>query len=189
MVLVFAFLFLSPYIAKGMKLLKSIIGFDTVVESTMSIIKSEDVMFLVMKRITSQIIVEKTDFNVFLGKREGVISCLVNMNYGINLRKINENSFQRVGAELYIKVPEPEEFDFAIDPNYRFFGKESGWNIIMDNIIDKNLEVETRSLIKEQAYAFFKNHDMIPSKNTMLERLNRYSQIISDNIGLEVEFN
>ena len=176
----------SPIISKTIKTISSLIGYKNVVQSTMSVLQSQDALFLVTKKTETQIVLEKQESSPFLGTKKGILICEVKMNYGIDLKKITEGSFAREGINLVITLPEAEEFDFSIDPNYRFIEVKSSFYKIYDYIMDKKMEDELRGRIKIEAEKYFVMHNMIPSKASIIKELENYVSVLSDKIGMKI---
>ena len=167
----------------------SVLSWDKAVHTTLSILQSDKMLFLVTDKITTQVIVEINENSLILGKREGVLVATVKMYYGVDLKKVTAENIALEGNVMVITLPQPEELDFVIDPaSMRSIIKRSGLNVITDYAMNKNLEGELREKIKREAYAFLNRHDLMPTKRSVINQLRDFSGLITSETGMAVEF-
>ncbi len=158
-------------------------------KSVLSILKSEELSFLVTDKLTSQICVEISENSPLLGKREGILIGTVTMYYGIDLAAITPESIQENEKIITITLPPVKELDFSLDPSsMKYITKRSGLNVIADYFMNRNIEQELRSQMKSSAEKFFADRKMIPSRNKIISRLNLFFQPIADNAGITIKF-
>ena len=144
---------------------------------------------LVTDRKTSQIEVEINDSSPLLGRREGHLIGSVTLYYGIDVQALDSSCLSHVGNRLIVRLPEPRELDFAMDPgSFRYVTKRSGWNVVRDFVLNQNLETELRQQVHRQALTFFKEKQLIPTRAKIVNQLNNLAAAFSKEIGVPVEF-
>jgi len=150
-------------------------GLRHVERNALSILRREGLHFLVTDRIATQIVVECKESNLLLGKKEGYLIAKVKLLYGIDLSKITTEDVVRKNGTLIVKLPNPEVLDFVVDiESLRFISKRSGLMVIVDWIRGAD---ERRALLRQlqsAALQFVRSEDLIPSKETIAERLTKY---------------
>lgn len=168
---------------------KSLTAATRTEEAVLSILKGEDLSFLVTDKLTSQICVEISENSPLLGKREGILIGTVTMYWGIDLRKIDPSSIRKENSGIVIALPEPSELDFSVDlSSLKYITKRSGLNVIADYVMNRDIEKELRDQMKQSALKFFKSHDLIPSKGKTISKLNSYFSPIAKQIGTPITF-
>lgn len=157
--------------------------------NALEVLKSEQLTFLVTDRITSQIVVESADFNMILGKKEGYLIAKAKLYYGIDLAKLTEADLVRTDTRLTVRLPQPEELDFAIDlDSMRFISKRSGLMVIADWITGSDQQDALRRQFKTAALAYMTNEKLIPSKEAIILRLAGLGDMFSEYLGIDVVF-
>lgn len=157
--------------------------------AVLSILKSEDLTFLVTDKLTSQICVEISENSSLLGKREGILIGTVTMYWGIDLSKITPSSVRKEDSRILIDLPEPSELDFSVDlSSLKYITKRSGLNVIADYVMNRDIEQELRNQMKQSAIKFFKKRDLIPSKSKTISKLNSFFAPIAQQMGTPIAF-
>ena len=158
-------------------------------KAVLSILKSEDLSFLVTDKLTSQICVEISENSSLLGKREGILIGTVTMYWGIDLSKISPSSIKKENSGIVITLPESSELDFSVDlSSLKYITKRSGLNVIADFVMDRDIEKELREQMKESALKFFKDKKLIPSKTKTISKLNSYFAPVAQQVGMPITF-
>jgi len=158
-------------------------------KAVLSILKSEDLSFLVTDKLTSQICVEISENSPLFGKREGILIGTVTMYWGIDLSKISPSSIKKENSGIVITLPEPRELDFSVDlSSLKYITKRSGLNVIADFVMDRDIEKELREQMKESALKFFQDKKLIPSKTKTISKLNSYFAPVAQQIGMPITF-
>jgi hypothetical protein len=157
-------------------------------KTVLTILKSENLSFLVTDKLTSQICVEISENSPLLGKREGILIGTVTMYWGIDLTKINPSLIKNQGG-IVVTLPEPQELDFSMDPSsLKYITKRSGLNVIADYVMARDIEKELREQMKESALKFFKDKNLIPSKAQIISKLDSFFSPISIQFGMKITF-
>ncbi len=171
------------------RILRTVFDWEHVEKATLAILKGENLAFLVTDRLVSQIVVEVSDSSALLGKREGILIGTVTLYYGINAQALDSSCLSRVGKRMIVRLPEPRELDFAVDPSsFRYITKRSGWNVVVDYVRNRDIEAELRQDIHRHALAFFSEKKMIPTRAKIVAQLNDLAAPFSKELGVPIEF-
>ena len=159
-------------------------------QATLSLLRSEELSFLVTDRLVSQIAVQMTDSSPLLGQREGLLIATVRMYYGLDLRKLDAASIVSAGKDkLVVRLPDPEMLDFSVDPaSFQYITKRSGLNVIRDYVMDKDIEAELRVKLQPHAARFFADQRMLPARAKIVQRLQNYLAPLERELGVQIEF-
>ena len=158
-------------------------------QATLSLLRSEELSFLVTDRLVSQIAVQTSDSSPLLGQREGVLIATVRMYYGLDLRKLDAASITRAGKDkLVVRLPDPEMLDFSVDPaSFTYITKRSGLHVIRDYVMDKDIEAELRKKLQPHAARFFADQRMLPARTKIVQRLQNYLAPLERELGVQIE--
>lgn len=180
---------LSPIVAPTYRFLRTVFAWDRIEKATLTVLKSENLAFLVTDRIVSQIAVEITDSSPLLGKREGILIGTVTLYYGVDLQKLDKSCLSRVGNALVVTLPEPRELDFSVDPaSFRYITKRSGLNVIVDFLWNKDMEAELRQGMHGHAVSFMTDNKLLPTRGKIVKQLRELAVPFSQEIGVPIEF-
>lgn len=164
--------------------------FSTRIErSTLEVLKQEQLAFLVTDRITSQIVVEVRESNVLLGKKEGYLIAKAKLYYGIDLNKLQKENLVWEEETLVVRLPEPEELDFAVDlESMRYISKRSALMVLADLVKNEDHKEQLRKQFKETALEYMRQEQLIPDKQDIIRRLSSLEVLFSRYPGMRVEF-
>lgn len=182
-------IFAVPLLYRAYQAANIAFNWQTVRNTTLSILRSEDLAFLVSKKLVSVVVVEKSENNLFLGERYGVLIADVELTYGFNLQKLTEDSISRDGNKIIIKLPEPEKFNCAVNlSSMRYITKASSLNYLLDNLNNADIKRELRADFERSAFEYFKQKKLIPGRAQMISRLNNLATPLFAKSGISVEF-
>jgi len=158
-------------------------------QATLTLLRSEELTFLVTDRLVSQIAVQITDSSPLLGQREGVLIATVRMYYGLDLRKLSAADITRAGRnKLVVRLPDPEMLDFSVDPaSFQYISKRSGLNVIGDYVMNKDIEAELRLKLQPHAARFFADQRLLPTRTKIVQRLQNYLAPLARELNTQVE--
>lgn len=158
-------------------------------QATLTLLRSEELSFLVTDRLVSQIAVQTSDSSPLLGQREGVLIATVRMYYGLDLRKIAAADITREGKDrLVVRLPDPQMLDFSVDPSsFTYITKRSGLNVIRDYVMDKDIEAELRTKLQPHAARFFADQRLLPTRTKIVGRLQNYLAPLAKEMGIRIE--
>ncbi len=168
---------------------RRVLAWTHVEEKTLTLLRSERLLFLVTDRLVTQIVVSSHDSNLLLGQREGHLIATVRLYYGVDLTRLTPANLHRQGERVVVKVPEPQVLDFAVDPDsLRFLSKRNLTVAIVDRLQGRDLEAELRSRLKAEALAFMARQQLLPTRSSIVARLNEWAPALSGVVGAEVRF-
>lgn len=180
---------LFPLFHAAYKTVSNVFAYERIEKSILTLLKSENLSFLVTNKLTTQVVVEITDNSPILGKREGILIGTVSMYYGMDLKEIEPYSVKRDNNVLAIKLPSPKELDFSVDPaSFKYITKRSGLNVIADYVMSKDIESELRTSMKKNAEKFFTEHNMFPTRKSIINQLNNYFGPFAAQFEMEIKF-
>lgn len=180
---------LFPLFQTAYRTIRNVFTYEHIEKSVLTLLKSESLGFLVTNKLTTQIFVEISDNSPILGQREGILIGTVSMYYGVNLKEIDSSKVQVRNNLLTIKLPDPKELDFSVDPaSFKYITKRSGLNVIADYVMNKNIETELRASMKKNAEKFFIDHNMFPTRESIITQLNNYFEPFTKEFGMEIKF-
>jgi hypothetical protein len=172
-----------------LKSLRAVFEWDRVEKQTLTLLQSEAMAFLVTDRIASQIVVSVSESNILLGQREGYLIGTARLYYGIDMKELTGNSISRRENQIVVTLPPAKELDFAVDLESLHFIAKMSWTVaLVDWLKGKDMYAELRAQFKPKAIAFMKQNSMIPDRQRLLARLNSMSSVLTENLGLKVNF-
>ena len=84
-------------------------GWTRVAAQTLTVLKSEPLLFLVTDRLVTQIVVSSREYNLLLGQREGYLIATVRLYYGVDLAGLTPANLRRAGGRMVVTIPVQEE--------------------------------------------------------------------------------
>ncbi|MCD6400002.1 DUF4230 domain-containing protein [candidate division WOR-3 bacterium] len=157
-------------------------------KALITILRSEDLSFLVTNRLVTQLVVQKKESNPFLGTKEGYLIAKVKLYYGVDLNKLTEDSIEVTKNNIIIHMPASEVLDFAVDlPSVRFITKKSVLMKIADKVKgNPDLRKELEEMLYNETVFFFKNEKLLPSRTEIEERLQSFADLLSKKFGRKI---
>jgi hypothetical protein len=172
-----------------LKSMRAVFEWERVEKQTLTLLQSEAMVFLVTDRIASQIVVSVSESNILLGQREGYLIGTARLYYGIDMKELTGHSISLRENQIVVTLPPAKELDFAVDlESLQFISKMSGTVALVDWLQGKDMYAELRAQFKPKAIAFMKQSSMIPDRQRLLARLNNMSSVLTENLGLKVNF-
>jgi hypothetical protein len=180
---------LLPVLFPVARFLHNLCAWKRIEAATLSILKGENLAFLVTDKLTSQITVEVDEHSPLLGRREGVLIGTVTLYYGVDVQALDASCLSQAGGRMIVRLPEPRELDFALDPaSFRYITKRSGWNVVVDYVRNRDLEAELRRDIHRHALAFFAQKQLLPTRAKIVHQLNELATPLSRELGVPIVF-
>ncbi len=157
--------------------------------SIISILKSENISFLVTNKIATQIVVEREEVS-FLGNKKGALIGNVTLYYGIDLNELSIDSITIEKNEIIVRLPSPKPLDFSVDlSSIRFFKRETGLLRLKGFFVDdEKMREEIEDMFYKEALFFMKTQGMLPKNEDVLRSLEVIREIISLKTGLKTKF-
>lgn len=190
LVILVALVSVSLHLMSNLGLLQKFLGFTRIERSAMSVLRSEQIAFLVTDRITTLAYVSIHEGNWFTGYRDGVLVGPVSFYYGIDIEKFAEDSIELSGYRMVIHTPDPEILDVAPRTSeFKFLTKSSAIMEIADLLEGSSMEQELVSMLDSCARAQALEYGLLPSKDDLLIRLNGMAPFLAEYLSVEsVEF-
>lgn len=157
-------------------------------KSAMSILKVEQMEFLVTRSARTQIVIEHNESN-WLGEWRGVLWATVTWRWGVDLRKIGPNDIHRDGDTIVIRLPEPELLDFALVPgSVRFMSKSTSVPKLHDYLNGGSQRELLESHLHDQALDFAHQQHLLPTRQEILQQLCGASVMLERAAGAKLRF-
>ena len=154
--------------------------------TTLSLLKSEPVKLLVVRRTTTQVVVEYEEED-WLGHWRGVLWGVVQMHYGIDLEKVSASDLRREGDTVVVRLPGPELLMFALEPGSIGLMTKSTAAPKISDLLHNGHRKLLEDRLRKRAMDFAKGHDLMPSKSQILRELNEAIASFRE-AGLKVRF-
>ncbi len=173
----------------GWRYLRPYVCWDEVRAATLSLLRSEDMSFLVMAKLCGEVSVRADTGNWLLGRREGCLSAPVSMYHGLDVNSIGPEAIRREGGKVIVRLPEPRALDYSVDlAGMRFLGKRSGRQILWDHATGRDIQAELRAQLKDSILAYFRDRGLLPTRAKIMRQLNQEAARLSRRVGAEIEF-
>jgi hypothetical protein len=173
------------YLARA-RLGGSVLSGPTVSEKvTLSVLRSEAMAFLVARRTATQIVVEHQESD-WVGEWRGVLWATVSWRWGVDLSKVQEKDLRRAGQVVYVRLPEPEMLDFAVEPgSIGWMTRATAIPKIMDFARGGEHQRRLQERLGEQARKFAADQRLCPGRQELVRQLNDTMQALGKAIQFE----
>lgn len=155
---------------------------------TLSLLRSEAMSFLVTRRNVTQLVVEHRESDL-LGRWHALRWATVKWNWGVDMKLLTENDLRREGDTVLCRLPEPSLLDFSVVSEDGGFVSRSTLVPKLKEIFDSGQQrAKLDSLLYKRAMQFADEQKLRPSRQEMVDQLNRTTDIIRQTTGIEVRF-
>lgn len=155
------------------------------VNSVVSVLKSEPMQFLVCRKITSTVAMEKEEKSTIWGNRNGLLLAEVTVFYGFDLSKLTDDSVKIQKDKTIVNLGEPSILTLSVDTDsMRFFTKMSGLQYFKDKFEGTSLEKEMLKEFSNASRKYFVDRNLLPAREEMLKELQRQLKLMNLNIEL-----
>jgi hypothetical protein len=156
-------------------------------KATLSLLKSEAMAFLVTRRVTTQIVIEHSESS-WASDWRGVLWAEVTFHYGVDLEELDEDDIRREGEVLVVHLPEPRMLDFAIVPGSVGWMSKATAVAKIDDLLHNGHRRLLEQKLREQALAFARRHDQMPTRQQIIDRLNSASVWLRAAADVQIRF-
>jgi hypothetical protein len=158
-------------------------------KATMTLLRTEVMKFLVMRRTTSQIVIDHHEEN-WLGDWRGVLWGTVTWRWGVDMDKLRPSDIRREDQRIFCRLPDPELLDFSVDPtSIRSMTSSTAIPKIVDMFSDGNGQRELlESRLFSQAAQFAKDNNLRPTRGELVKQLNSDILELNKAIGVDIHF-
>jgi hypothetical protein len=153
------------------------------------VIRVQELEFLVTQKIIAQYTDNISEYSVLAGEREGILIGIINIYYGIDLKKVTEESIKHEAGKTVVELPEPEILDISVAPgSIKFFSRRSGLVALIDMLSNRNDEALLRDRFTKTAREFYSQKGFLPTKEDVLNNLRRAARVFSPKDHEQMEF-
>jgi hypothetical protein len=157
--------------------------------SAIEFFRREPLSFLVTERIVTQVVVERHEGTVLFGSKDGFLFGTVELLYGVDLASLDPTAVRQSEDGIRVRVPAPTLLRAVPDlESVRFLQKRSPMVVFADKMMGEDLYRRCLLELDDAAVAFVKDHELAPTRQLLVERLNDYSPAIASQIGTRVVF-
>lgn len=157
--------------------------------STLEILRSEQLTFLVTDKIVTQVIVHVDNSHWLTGTDKALIYTVVTMYYGVDLKKLTDEDLERNGDTVWVTIPEPEILDISVDlEGIQVFESKSGIVRLVDLVKGENTTLNLLADFETESRKLAEDAGMFPSRDKILLNLNSFAPLFSEQTGLIIIF-
>ncbi len=175
----------------GIPLPRIDLGSRDVVRQTIQLLKSDYVRFLVTRRLTTQVILERDQGSRLFGGNLRLLATVVRIYWGVNLDRITENDVSATLDGISVTLPDPEILDCVVDiGTARAWRVWSGLNWALTQFRGDGAGeiLEVLGLAQDQALAFFRENGLLPGRDALVADLNGWAEVFRNRIGTKIVF-
>jgi len=155
--------------------------------TTLSILRSEAMAFLVTRRLATQIVVEYEESD-WLGEWRGVLWATVRMYHGVDLKKIEASDIRREGDVIHVRLPQPELLDFCVEPgSVGVLTKSTAIPRVL-SILRNGHRRQLEQALQQRALEFAGRQGMLPTREEIVRQLNTAVSALSASTGVTIRF-
>ena len=163
---------------------------ETVVDerTTLSILRSRPMLFLVTRQIRTQIVIDHSESN-WVGQWCGVLWGTVTISHGVDVHEIKDENLRREGEVVFVRIPEPRLLSFAVEPgSIGFLSKATAAPRLRDLLDGGGHRRQLEKRLHDQAMSFAREHDMLPDRTQIVEQLNDAAADLAKTVGIRLRF-
>ena len=156
--------------------------------TTLSILRSRPMLFLVTRQIRTQIVIEHSESN-WVGQWRGVLWGTVTISHGVDVNEIKDEDLRREGGVVFVRIPEPRLLSFAVEPgSIGFMSKATAAPKLQDLLDGGGHRRQLEQRLHDQAMSFAKEHGMLPDRSQIVEQLNDAAAGLAKTAGIRLRF-
>jgi hypothetical protein len=168
----------------GPSLARSVIDEKT----TLSILRSRPMLFLVTRQIRTQIVIDHSESN-WVGQWRGVLWGTVMISYGVDINEIKNDDLRREDDMVFVRIPEPRLLNFSVESgSIGFIAKATAAPKLQDWLGGGDHRRQLENRLHDQAMTFARKHDMLPDRSQIVERLNDTAAGLAKAAGIRIRF-
>ncbi|MCY2929710.1 MAG: DUF4230 domain-containing protein [Planctomycetota bacterium] len=154
--------------------------------TTLSLLRSEAVKFLVVRKTTLQVVVQYEEED-WLGHWRGVLWGVAEMLYGIDLDKVTPSDLRRDGDTILVRLPEPRLLAFSVEPGSIDMMTKSTAAPKIADLLHNGQRKLLEERFRQRAMEFATGHDLTPGKAEIVRELNQAVALFRSS-GFRVRF-
>jgi len=140
-------------------------------KTTLSILRSEAMAFLVTRRLVTQVVVvyEQSDW---LGEWRGILWATVHIHHGVDLKKIRPSDIRREGDVILVRLPEPQLLDFSLEPgSVGVMTKATAVPKVLD-LLRNGHRRQLEQALRQRSLEFAGRRGLLPTREQIVGQLN-----------------
>ena len=155
--------------------------------TTLSILRSEAMTFLVTRKLATQIVVQYEESD-WLGEWRGVLWATVRMYHGVDLKKIEASDIRRAGDTIVVRLPQPELLDFSVEPgSVGVLTKSTAVPKVL-SILRNGHRKQLEKALRQRALEFAGRQGMLPTREEIVWQLNTAMLALTVPAGVNIRF-
>lgn len=159
------------------------------VTSTLEVLHSDQLSFLVTDRVVTQVVVTIDNTHWLTGVDKALLYTVVTIYYGVDLEKITQENISENNDTVWVTIPEPELLDISVDlEGIQIFESRSGLIRLIDVVKGENKVLSLLADFQLAARVLAEQQDLFPSREKMLIKLNSFAPLFSEKIGKTLIF-
>ena len=157
-------------------------------KTTLSILRSRPMLFLVTRQIRTQVIIDHSESN-WIGQWRCVLWGTVRISHGVDVHEIQADDLRREGEVVFVRLPKPHLLSFAVEPgSIGFMSKATAAPKLQDWLDGGGHRRQLESRLHDQAMSFAREHDMLPDRTQIVEQLNDAAAGLARTAGVRIRF-
>jgi hypothetical protein len=154
---------------------------------TISILRSEELAFLVTRRAATQVVIDHSETD-WWGEWRGVLWATVSWRWGVDVAKIGPQDIRREGQAIIVRLPEPELLDMGVQPgSLGFLSKSTAMPKLLDFTRGGSQRQMLEQKLHERAMQFASEQGLMPSRAEIVRQANSVAAPLCT-AGVEVRF-
>jgi hypothetical protein len=154
---------------------------------TLSVLRSEALVFLVTRRTVTQVVIDYRETS-WVSAWRCVLWGVIRFSWGADLKKIREQDIRQEGGVVYVKLPEPELLEFSVEPGSIDYIDKSTAAAKLDDLLNNTHRQELERRLYAQALDFASHHGLIPTRAELISLLNESTLLLKGRAGFELRF-
>jgi len=157
-------------------------------KATLSVLQSEQLVFLVTRRSKTQIVIEHRESD-WAGEWRGILWATVSWRYGVDMKKLSLSDIRGDGQMTVIHLPDPELLDFALEPgSVGLMSKSTAVPKLQDFFMGGTQRQLLESQLREHALEFAQDQSLLPTRKEIVDQLNAASALLEKAAGSRLQF-
>ena len=154
----------------------------------LSILRSEQLAFLVARRTVTQVVIQHHEES-WSGWWEGVLWATVSWRWGVDLRKLKDSNIRRQGDVYVVTLPGPELLDFGIEPgSVGFMAKATAVPKLADILQNGSQRKLLEDRLTEHTMKFAAQEGLLPTRPEIVRQLNDAASALGGQGNLKIRF-
>jgi hypothetical protein len=157
-------------------------------KTTLSILRSRPMLFLVTRQIRTQIVIDHCESN-WAGQWRGVLWGTVTISYGVDVNEIKADDLRREGEMVFVRIPEPRLLSFAVEPgSVGFMSKATAAPKLQDLLDGGGHRRQLENRLHDRAMSFARERGMLPERSQIVDQLNDTAYDLAETAGIRIRF-